>query len=185
MKAVVTVFDEPTEWVAAWALERNGFDVITIKGPSTLAQKLEEIYNSIDEDFIRVDADVIVNRNCTPSNIIASLDEFDNISPIWIQYVIFDWYKQDLGHGGVQFYRKEALPVLREHIAHYKTYERPESAMFRLAEFHNPRVCVSSDLVMGVHGYGIHHTKRVRDTKARREQTDNYDWSLWQRLEEL
>lgn len=176
MIVYVTSIGEATTDLCLWSLKRNGFETVLIKDRSTLAQKLNHIYYSTDEDFLRVDADVVVNRNCTPDNIKAP----ENIW--WVQYVTFDWYKQDIGHGGVQFIKKECLPALRANIGNNLSAERPESQMYRLAEFNDPRRCITEPTIMGLHNYAQRDVRRVIDTKRRRNQYDEYDWELARKL---
>ena len=173
MRAYVTSIGEATTEDCIWALERLGYEVKMIFGASILADKLAEIYHDAEDDFLRVDADVIVNKNvlkleCPPD-------------VWWLQARTFDWWKQDIMYGGVQLIKKEALPVLRLRIKQYRFTERPETMMSRLEEFHNPRRFQSSELVCGIHGYGQDDMQRVKDTKDRRHQ-DGYDWALAERL---
>ncbi len=175
MKAYVTSIGEPTTELCIWSLERQGFEVELYQDKTTLADKLARIYLDAEDDFLRVDADTIVNQN------VKRIGEYES-DAWWIQPQTFDWYKQDLAHGGVQLIRKEALSMLRTNIGLHMGAIRPESNMFRLPEFHNPRRCVSSDLVVGLHGYGQTDIRRVKDLKAARNQMHNYDFELAERL---
>lgn len=177
MKCYVTSTGESTTDLCVWALERNGFDVeLVYNETSTLAEKLDVIYHRANDTFLRVDADVIVNKNCNPDM---------EATNWWTQYMTYNWYKQDISYGGVQLINKKCLPILRDNIKKYMNAERPESQMFRLAEFNNPRRCSSLDLVVGLHGYKQNNIQRVIDTKKRRGQYDDYDFELAQRIEEL
>lgn len=183
MIALVTSIGEPTTELATWALLRNGFEVKIIQdSETTLWQKLKWIYENIDEDFIRVDADTIVNRNCTPQYMDACLK--DTIV-YWCQFLSYDWLQQDTTHGGVQFIRKGALQYLRKYINEAQFVERPESYMFRIEPFHNPRRCVTQEVIMGINGYGITDIERVKGVKRRRGQLDNYDFELAEKLDQL
>lgn len=180
MRAVITSVGETTTDICRWSLERNGFDVFVLMDPiSTLWEKLRWIYNNIDENFLRVDADVIPNRMCIPKGV-----TFRPINSWWVQFTTFDWFKQELTHGGVQFIYKEALPTLRSNIDKFKEAERPESQMFRLEEFDNPRRCITNSQVMGLHGYGQKDIERVKETKRRRKYYDTYDWEMYDKLME-
>ncbi len=171
LKAYVTSIGEPTTELCVWALERLGYEVVLYESSNSLAAKLYDIYHAADTDFLRVDADVIPNRN------VLLLGAMDKTS-VWVQGQTFSWHAQDLIYGGVQLIRKEAIPILRKEMPNHLEDERPESAMFRLPQFHEPRVCVSEELVCGLHGWGQTDQKRIRETKARRGQIDNYDWEL-------
>lgn len=185
MIAFVTAINERTLPLCEWSLRRNGFEVCVINNETTLAQKLEMIYEWARDDFLRVDADVIVNRDCTESNIleIAQLDQLKDAW--WIQFSTFGWYSQRPIHGGVQFIKKEALPVLRENVRHFMKADRPETELSRSYGMYNPRRFESFDQIMGIHGYGIKDLKPVIKQKARRGQSANYDFELAQRLNEL
>jgi hypothetical protein len=177
MKAYVTSIGESTTDLCVWSLERQGFEVVLIKSASSLWSKLKEIYEIATDDFIRVDADVIVNRN------VKELIKQDQLW--WYQSYCFGWYSQDIVHGGIQFIRQKALNTLRSRIVEAERLERPESWMFRLEQFHNPRVCGTFEKICGIHGYKQTDDKRVYETKARRGQLDNYDFELAERLNEL
>lgn len=177
MRAYITSIGEPTTDLCKWSVERNGYEAVIVDGDSSLAQKLQWIYNEVEDDFLRIDADVICNRNLNRK-----------LTPgkgyiWWIQYMTYDWYNQDAMYGGVQFVKKHALPTLRKNIQDHITAERPESQMFRLPAFHEPRRCESSQTIMGIHGYKQTDVDRVRQTKQRRGQ--DYDWELFERIQAL
>lgn len=163
-------------------MERNGFEVTLLENPSTLAKKLKAIYN-IQEDFLRVDADVIVNRSCNIENIKLATDYYKDAW--WIQFQTWGWYTQDLIYGGVQFIKKEALPALREAVNDVQDVNRPETALSRIEAFYNPRRFESFDIPMGIHGYGIKDLKPIIRQKANRGQSANYDFELAQKLNGL
>lgn len=177
MKAYVTSIGEPTTDLCIWALERQGFEVVLLNDRSSLWDKLKRIYLEADDDFIRVDADVIVNKNIKE---LIKQKEF-----WWYQALTYDWFIQGSTHGGVQFYRKETLPILRKHVDEATRLHRPESYMFRLEEFHNPRVCGSFEVICGLHGYGQSDVDRIKRVKTERGQEDNYDWELAERLSKI
>lgn len=179
MKAVVFSIGESTTDLCVWSLKRNGFDVVLYQSSTSLWQKLKDCYGDMDEDFVRVDADVVPNKVLRPENLRAPDDVW------WVQYLTYDWYKQNSTHGGVQFIKKEALPVLRSRVDYFKGQDRPETMLFRVSEFHNPRRCITHDVIMGLNGYKQKDVERVKAVKRRRNQYDNYDWELMQKLEEL
>lgn len=132
-----------------------------------------------DDDFLRVDADVVCNSNVL--NLIQSQSEHG----LWYQSKTFDWFKQDYTWGGVQFICKETLPILRRHVKETKYEERPETYLSRVAEFFEPRKFVSVDLICGLHGYKQKDKLRVEETKKRRGQYGDYDFDLAYALEQL
>jgi hypothetical protein len=181
--AFVTTIGEPTTDLCVWSLKRNGFEVHTVSGDTTLAEKLKEIYQEayyIDCDFLRVDADVIVNKNCTPDNISGLVSDDD----WWVQFMTFEWFRLDIGYGGVQFYKKETLPALMKNIDDALLLDRPETYLSRIPEFYGPRRFNSVEKVMGLHNYK-NDIKRVAKVKANRGQSSQYDFDLAVRMNEL
>jgi hypothetical protein len=179
LKAIVFSVGEPTTDLCMWSLKRNGFDVILRQDHSSLWHKLNMMYHQFDEDLVRVDADVIPNNKFKPESFAVDKDVW------WQQFITYDWWKQDIAHGGVNYIRREAFAPIRKHIQECQYEERPESYLYRLEEFHNPRRCVTVDKIMGIHGYGIDNVKRVVDTKRRRGQMANYDFELARKLNAL
>jgi len=181
MKAFVTSIGEPTTELCLWSLNRLGLETILIEdhktSPTTLYEKLEMIFDEVDDDFLRVDADVVVNQNI--------LGLVEQTELWWYQALCFGWFAQDLIHGGIQFIRKQALPAIRQHIKEAENQDRPESYLSRLAEFHNPRVFGTYEKVCGIHGFKQNDTERIKAVKLRRGVYGNYDWELAERLDSL
>lgn len=175
--AYITSIDEPTTNLCEWSLVRQGYEVKVLNDSRTLAEKLKAIYNAVDDDFIRVDADIIVNKN------VKKLKPEDNC--LWHQSMGWDWHSQELKPISVQYIKKEALPILRANIDKFMTAERPESQLFRLDEFCNPRVCEVTGIITGLHGYKCNDVERVKTQKQRRGQIDNYDFELSERINKL
>lgn len=180
MKAVVTSIGEITRDLCVWSLERNGFEVVMFDDPSTLADKLRRIYTQLDEDFIRVDADVVVNRALTPT----LLNQL-TYHAWWIQFQTFSWFTMDRIWGGVQFIKQPALPALRANIENHMRDIRPETSMTRLEEFYNPRRFESHPIITGIHGFAATDVERIKDLKRARNQYETYDWELAQRMLEV
>lgn len=178
MKAYITSIGEPTTDLCRWSLSRQGIDTVLLLDPdTTLAEKLKFIYNDADGDFLRVDGDVIPNRN------VLNIADYEP-DAWWVQGRCYGWYAQDVMYGGVQFIRREALPALRANIDKYMDAERPETEMSRLPEFYNPRRFISTDTVFGVHGWNQNDLERVKAVKERRGQSASYDWALVERMNE-
>lgn len=179
MKAFVTGIGESTTDLCIWSLERQGFKVHLIENKdSSLRDKLSIIYNSTNEDFLRVDADVIVNKN------VKKLVNNSNTMCWWFQAKTFDWFKQDWTWGGVQFIRRPAISALKDNIDNV-VGDRPETTMYRLPAFHDPRRCGTVDLICGIHGYKQNDVERVIEVKANRNYFDDFDFELAMRLDEL
>lgn len=179
MKAYVTTIGESTTDLCVWSLERLGFDVTVVHRPPKFADKLIAIFNTakVWQDFLRVDADVIVNKNV--------LEMIEQKDLLWYQALTYDWYKQDSTHGGIQFIRKEVAPMVRPYFNDIQHIERPESYLCRIKELHNPRMFGTFEKICGIHGYKQLDSDRVKEVKLRRGQYDNYDWELADRLEKL
>lgn len=177
----MTSVGETTTDLCVWSLERNGFDVTVLRNGTTLANKLKRIYQT-KEDFLRVDADIIVNKNMTP-DLLEELILADDIW--WWQFQTFDWYKQDINHS-LSFVRSLALPYLQEVIDRFQNDLRPETECSRVEAFYNPRRFETYDQkIMGVHGYGIKDFEHVVRLKAARGQSHQYDFELAERLNGL
>lgn len=179
MRAYVTSIGERTMELCEWSLKRNGFDVTLLKSDSNLWSKLKDIYNQADEDFVRIDADVVVNRSFTPESL--NLYQGD---VWWWQFQCFDWFKQDLGYGGVQYIREQAIPHLRDNVDKFIDAERPETELSRIKEFYEPRRFESVETVAGLNNYR-NDMKRVMKTKSNRGQLNDFDWELAEKLNEL
>lgn len=178
VQTYITSVGESTTDICQWSLERLGFKPIVIKDTTSLWDKLNRIFKSAEEDILRIDADVIVNRN------VINLTKQNELW--WYQALTFDWHKQDITHGGIQFIRKECLPAIKKHINEAARLERPESYLSRLEEFHNPRVFGTYEVVCGLNGYKQDQADidRVKNTKLRRGQS-GYDWELAKEIEQL
>jgi hypothetical protein len=172
MKAVIFSIGEPTTDLSVWSVERQGFDVTVVKDQNSLWRKLKYMLDNFDEDLLRVDADVICNGN------IRHLDPHDDLTQdaLWSQSHCFDWYKQSVEPCSVGVITKKALQICREHIDKFQKDSRPETRLWRLDEFHNPRRCVLYDTVVGLHGYGQNDLARIKSQKKERKQ--EYDWEL-------
>lgn len=181
MIAYVTSIGEVTTDLCVWSLERNGFDVRLIQSATPLADKLKFIYNEAQSDFVRVDADVVPNRNLTPLYVKNSVSHH----AWWVQYQTFQWFKQDLAWGGVQFIQKAAIKHLRHRIDDFLQSERPETAISRIEPFYHPRRFVSHKRLMGIQGFKAEDIERIKATKLRRSQQDDYDWDLAERLSQI
>lgn len=182
MRAVVFSVGEKTTDLCVWSLERNGFDVTLYKDGTTLWHKMKRVYNELDEDFLRVDADIVLNRSLTPQRLLDI--KHTNLEIWWWQFLCYDWYKQETNHA-LSFMRKESLAPLRARIDEFKTDIRPETMCSRISEFYNPRRFETWEQIVGIHGYGIKNMKPVMELKAARNQSHLYDFELAQRLNDL
>lgn len=185
MKAFVTSIGEPTTDLCCWALRRNGFDVMLIQDRNTsLWEKLKTIYEMAETDFVRVDADIIVNRNFTKEML--SFLTLRNEDVWWWQFLTFDMLKLDTNHS-MAYTKREAIPALRKHITDpmIMNSNRPETEMSRIKPFYEPRrFDTYPDELMGVHGLKA-DLNRVKRLKHVRNQQDLYDFEMAERIAKL
>lgn len=177
MKAIVTSIGEPTTELCVWSLTRLGFEVQLIMNERSLWAKLKQIFDNADEDFVRVDADVVVNKNI--------LELVKQTDLLWYQALTFDWYKQDLAHGGIQFIRRPAIKLVLPHIRTAENKPRPETYLSRIKELHDPRMFGTFESICGLHGYKQNDYKRVKKVKRDRDQYANYDFELAEKLDAI
>jgi hypothetical protein len=183
MKAYITSVGEATTDLCMWSLERNGFQVELIIDNTSLADKLERIYTHVDDDFLRVDADVVVNKNLTPK-LLEELKRSNN-AVWWWQFTTFDWYKLDIAHQ-LAYIRKPALEPLRNNIGRFINASRPETEVSRIPELHNPRrMDTYTEQLVGLHGYANKDLKPVMKLKSERGQSHLYDFELAMELNKL
>lgn len=177
MKAYVYSIGETTTEASVWSLERLGFEVRVLQDKTPLWSKLQVMFNEIgDEDVLRVDADVICNKN------ILKLTELQTIS-WYVQCYTWDWLKQDLIHSTPSFIRKEALYAIRSHLDEIQGLDRPETYLTRLPEFYSPRRHETANLICGLHGYKQDDYERVKRQKERRR--NDIDWELFEKVQSL
>lgn len=181
MKAFVFSIGEKTTDLCVDLMKEMGFDVVLFRDDTTLWEKLKRFYEEAlqtnDKEFVRIDADIIPNRR--------TLDLVKiNDGCLWHCAVGWDWYKQERGSISIHHMKREAVEMCLENIDTAKQEVRPESHLWRLQEFHFPRVCHSVNISCGIHGYGqTDQRERIKGIKASRKQ--GYDWELLERIEAL
>lgn len=177
MKAIVFSIGEVTTALCAELLNEFGFDVQVWQDKTSFYDKLNKFYKAFDEDILRIDADIIPTAN------VKKLVQLED-NCIWHQCMGWDWYKHDIAPISINYYRQPMFETARQHIEKAKYLNRPESYIYRLEQFHWPRVCHVTDLVCGLHGYKqTDQRQRIKILKAEREQ--DYDWALVDKLEAL
>lgn len=180
MKAYVFSIGEPTTELCIELMEKYGFDVQLIYNEtSSLWDKLKYFYTKAleteDDVFVRIDADIIPNRNVK-----RLVDDFING---WTCASGFDWYKQDRGAISIHVMNRSIIEKCLAHIDEAKDEVRPETYLWRLPEV-NKHTVIKEEYSCGIHGYGQkHHRQRIKDLKHLRNQ--KYDWDLVERIEAL
>lgn len=178
IKAYVFSIGEKTTDLCCELMREYGFEVILFEDQTSLWEKLERFYTealgSGDYKFVRIDADIIPNRN-----VLKLIGEFG----AWDCAVGYDWYKQDRGSISIHVMRREVIETCLKHIEEAKDEIRPETYLWRLPEI-NSLTRTIDKYSCGLHGYGQKdHRQRIKDLKYNRGQ--KYDWSLLDRIEAL
>lgn len=181
MKAYVFSIGEKTTDLCVEQMQAMGFEVVLYQDNSSLWDKMKRFYTEAlatnDTEFVRIDADIIPNRR------VLDLVKI-NDGCLWHSAVGWDWYKQERGAISIHHMKREAVETCLENIEMARDKVRPESFLWRLEEFHYPRVCHCIDISCGIHGYGqADQRDRIKDLKKSRNQ--EYDWELIRKIEEL
>lgn len=181
MKAFVFSIGESTTDLCVELMQEYGFEVVLYKDGTTLWDKLKRFYTEAletdDQEFIRIDADIIPNKR------VQDLIKI-NDGCLWHCAVGWDWYKQQRNTISIHHMKREAIEKCLQNIESAKGKIRPETHLWRIEEFHWPRVCHQVDISCGMHGYGQKNQReRIKQLKHLRNQ--EYDWSLVERIEEL
>ncbi len=179
MKAFVCSVGEKTTQVCCEQLKRFGFDVILLDGKQQWIDKYKRFIKTTNEDCIRVDADIIPNKNVKEIEVDRVANKFGLIT-----YTGYDFYKNDIGVIGVVFYRKKVLDILKRNLSILDA-KRPETSASRLSEILPYRF--NSSLITGSHGlFQDNETmQRAEKNKKERGQLKQYDFNLTYNLMKL
>lgn len=181
MKAYVFSIGERTTDLCCELMRKYGFEVVLYKDKSSLWDKMKRFYqealDSGDDYFLRVDADIIPNRN------VQEIPK-DHIGyPMWVCSVGYNWYMQDRGPISIHYMNRLAIEQCFKHIEEAKDKNRPESHLWRIPDI-NPYTRNEWTINRGLHGYGQQDQRdRVKALKQSRDQ--QYDWDLIDRIESL
>lgn len=181
MKAYVFSIGEKTTELCSELMREYGFEVILYQDGSTLWAKLKRLYEEVVKDgveeFVRIDADIIPNKNT------ALIPNFTANYPLWECSVGWDWYKQDRGSISIHYMNKLVAEMCLRHIDEAENQIRPETYLWRLPEI-NKYTRLDWTIGRGIHGYGqTDHRERIKNLKNARNQ--EYDWKLVERIESL
>lgn len=178
MKAYLTTIGEKTTGICKSQLERYGFEVILLDLNRPWIEKYRHFISIADEDCLRIDSDVIVNKNIKKV--------FTDSWPeqLLVGFELFDFYKNDISSGSPVFYKKEALDIMKKNIDKISKL-RPETSMSRLPEL-NPYYVVDKTIV-GMHGFFQDATTIARAycNKEARGQLEHYDFELVYKIFDL
>lgn len=179
MKCWVFSIGEPTTELCCELLKEYGFEVILLQDDTTLQQKLKRFYiealESCEPVVMRIDADIIPNKNITKLR--------TRPAKKWVCASGYDWYKQSLGAISIHVMDKNIIAKCLEHIDEAIKLSRPESYIWRHAKI-NKNTAIDDSLVYGLHGYAQSaHRERIKSLKQTRNQT--YDWDYIERIEAL
>lgn len=179
MKCYVFSIGENTTDLCVELMREYGFEVILYQDGTTLWEKLKRFYTDVvdsgDEWAMRIDADIIPNRN------VVKLSEMKDTS--WSCASGYDWYKQDRGAISIHLMNSWVIKQCLENIYEARDKIRPETYLWRLEDI-NVHTDVVEEFSCGIHGYGQqNHRERIKQLKHNRNQ--KYDWQLLDRIEAL
>lgn len=176
MKCFVFSIGEKTTNLCCELMKEYGFEVILYQDQTNLWEKLKRFYTEAlqtkSDAFVRIDADIIPNRNVLKLQ-----------SKGWTCASGYDWYKQDRGAISIHMMTRPIIESCLSHIEEAKEQVRPETYLWRLPEV-NKWTHIEDSFNSGIHGYGQkEHRQRIKDLKYNRDQ--KYDWELLDRIENL
>lgn len=183
MKAYLTSIGERTTEIAKQQLQRFGFHVEVLGGEEAWLAKYRhfiELAAAKNEDCMRIDADVIVNK-C-----IMHVLMMPQIKNDWlmVQCQGYDFYRNNTGIISPVFYKASALKIIKSEFSKLDP-KRPEASAWRLKQI-NPHT-YTSPLIIGMHGFfqDHKHLKRHLEHKEQRRQLEEYDFDLALKLLDL
>lgn len=176
MKAFVFSIGEKTTDLCCELMKEYGFEIILFQDDTTLWEKLKRFYTEAlqtkSDAFVRIDADIIPNRNVLKLQ-----------TRGWTCASGFDWYSQDRKAISIHMMTRPIIEKCLEHIEEAKHEVRPETYLWRLPEV-NEWTNIEDSFNSGIHGYGqLDHRERIMELKHIRNQ--DYDWKLLDRIEAL
>jgi len=177
MNAFVTSIGEKTTGICCQQLRRFGFKVVLLDKKEEWIDKYKRFIDIADEDCIRVDADIIVNKHIKNVGL-------EDKKALMISYWGWDFYKNDMGITSPVFYRKPVFDIIKKNL-HKIDARRPETSAWRL-----PGVVektFESQIVVGMHGFFQYDwtVKFAKKNKEDRGQISDYDFNLVNNLMNL
>lgn len=182
MKAYLCSVGEKTTQICKEQLERFGFEVVLFDEKEKWEDKYKRFINTANEDCLRVDADVVPNKNIEFLKIAPY--SFRNLDKLMIQCKGYDFYKNDIGVIGIVFYRKQAIDIIKRDF-NFIDLRRPEATAWRLPDIN--KYTETEEIICGLHGFGQDEETMMRafEHKVARKQIEQYDFSLANKLSKL
>ena len=170
MKAYLTSIGEPTTPIAKWQLERLGFEVVLLDEVEPWVVKYKKFINIAQENCLRVDADVVVNKK-----ILGCLKLPDDIMA---QFNCYDFYGNDTWNTCPVYYGSKILEIIRKNIDKIGD-KRPETDAWRLPEVVKHTITFGK-IIYGSHGIGASKEmiERAKQNKQDRNQLNQFDFEL-------
>lgn len=177
MKVYVTSIGEITTDICCQELKRYDFDVVLLGAREKWIDKYKRFIKMATGACLRIDADVIVNKNIRPFWNSCLKGEI-----VLSDCQVYDFYKNGLSYAGVVFYSQQAIDFIKKNIDKISNV-RPERSMTILL---GNNKCSSSWLV-GVHGFyqDFDTFLRAKVNKQTRGQLEEYDFRLAGKLMRL
>lgn len=175
MKAIVFSIGEPTTNLCVEALKRQNLEVEVYNDGSRFTEKYKRLMTeNQDSEFLRVDADIIVNHR---------INEYLEQAKDWSCAYGWVWWQQDLAPISVMYYSKPIVEIIKKHLydKDFLKTSRPEQYMWSLPELKGRIHKINVPL--GIKGYGIRSLNPVKERKANRGQ--EYDWRWIEKVNEL
>ncbi len=160
MKVVVTSIGERTTDLTCSLLRDWGFDVVLFDEQESWREKFIWMIKRMDEDFIRIDADVI------PLPMIKDLAKYKGRAWL-VETQQLDLYSLTMKFGTPALYRREAIEMMRPSLATLPE-DRPETFAWRLPQFRD--VTESRRLLTGLHGFFQYRQDTERGILNRKER---------------
>jgi hypothetical protein len=180
MRAFLTSIGETTTKLCASQLKKYGYEVVVLDKIEPWFDKYKRFIETAKEDCIRIDADIIPNKNIALVPKIMS----DNPKVLMAQFNIFDFYKMDVGICSPVFYKKQAIEIIKNNLKKID-HNRPEATAWRLKDINSRTKSFGN--IMGIHGYKQkeEEVERAIKNKTDRRQIKEYDFELYKEIMKL
>mgnify|MGYP001577335249 CR=1 FL=1 len=177
LKAYLTTIGERTTDICKWQLERLGFEVVLLDKVEPWGEKYRRFIRLANENCLRVDADVIVNKNIL---------ECKNLpDDVMAQFTCFDFYRNDVWNTCPVYYGKEISEIIKSNLDKIGN-NRPETEAWRLPQV-QPLTLILDKKCYGMHGFFQDDATHGRAYQNRKDrgQLEQFDFELVERLKKL